>query len=61
MKGNFKPIEGKEGHYGKVYLLDICPYRELCKHNQDKCFSEAHKECSIYKEFEREKEITGGK
>jgi len=61
MKGNAKPIKPKEGHYGSVYIPEVCPYTKLCRHNQDKCSNETHKECSIYKELEREKEITGGK
>jgi len=24
MKGNRKPIEGKDGHYGKLYIRGLC-------------------------------------
>ena len=24
MKGNFKPIEGKKGHFGKLYIRGLC-------------------------------------
>ena len=56
-KGNFKPVKPKEGHYGCVYIPDICPYKERCGHNQEKCSTEAHKECPIFKELLRENNI----
>jgi len=61
MKGNFKPVKPKEGHFGRIYIPDKCPYLELCGHNQDKCSNEAHKECSIFKDFEREKRQKEGR